>query len=475
MILSAVRRWSLARRLSLFITLAMSVLIIMIVFIIFSQMVRQIQHKDTREMTHILQTQRQALSNVHDGRRLKIWQQRWLDNFDPDKRVFLRVYRSDGTLYAVSPQMPDVRGHFPAPGEPFRYQHGYDRLNERKARLLLASESIPLSNGETWQIQVVLNASQEREMIELVMHILRNVGIVAVIACALLSWLLVRTGLKPLRTLSQRMQAVHVEQLDTRIGNQPWPAELKELADSFDGMLERLEHSFAELSRFSSDIAHEFRAPVNNIIAAASVMQSRPRSAEEYQDTLEKIMEEGERLSRMITSMLFLARADNAREVIHPETLSAHKLFEQVAEFFSLFAEEKGVTLTIAGDQTLQADALLLGRALSNLVDNALRYTPEGGVITLEARAQGSNILLSVSDSGAGIDAAHLAHIFERFYRADSARSDRESSGLGLALVKSIAEMHDGRVKAESEPGKGSCFTLILPARISRNDAKLSE
>lgn len=463
MILSTIRQWSLARRLSLSFTLSMAALIIVIFAVIYTSLVVQLKHRNGQEMERILQSQRNAIANIHDGRRLKAWQQRWVENFDPDKRVFLRIFDGDGKLFAASPHMPVESYHFPSAGKPYRTQVWFNKQEKRKVKMLLATENITLRNGETWVIQVALNASQERELVELSMHILRVVGIAAVLFTALLSWLIVRTGLKPLNTLNQQIQNIHIEKLNTRIGQREWPAELKALAASFDGMLERLERSFTELSRFSSDIAHEFRAPINNIIAAASVIQSRVRPPEEYQETLAKISEEGERLSRMITSMLFLARADNAKEVMHPEAINAGALFSHIIDFFSMSAEEKQITLAQRGDATLHADPLLLGRALSNLADNALRYTPPGGHITLEAAARGNDVLLSVTDSGSGIKADDLPHVFERFYRADYARTDRESSGLGLAMVKSIAELHHGSVSAESTPGEGSRFTLCLP------------
>lgn len=272
-----------------------------------------------------------------------------------------------------------------------------------------------------------------------------------------------RSGLKPLNILNKQIQNIHVERLNTRIGQQKWPRELKELAASFDDMLGRLESSFAELSRFSSDIAHEFRAPINNMVAAASVTQSLPRTPEEYQETLEKIMEEGERLSRMISSMLFLARADNSREVIHIEPVSTSMLFNQVAEFFSGLAEERQIELSTSGDYIMQADVMLLRRAFSNLVDNALRYTPVGGKITLAAERENDRLILSVTDTGEGIEPLHIDHIFERFYCADSARSSNESTGLGLALVKSIVELHNGTIWVESEVGHGSRFVMSFP------------
>jgi two-component system heavy metal sensor histidine kinase CusS len=227
----------------------------------------------------------------------------------------------------------------------------------------------------------------------------------------------------------------------------------------------RLEASFTQLTRFSSDIAHELRGPINNLISAASVTQSKARSAEEYRDTLAAIVEEGERLSRMISSMLFLARADNSREPLHLERLTSATEFARQINLYDVLAEEKNITLISEGEVDFYADPIHLQRALSNLLSNALRHTPSGGKIVLRAGRENGQIVLSVEDNGEGISPEHLPHIFDRFYRLDDARSNAENTGLGLALVKTIAELHGGRIVVTSTPHRGSCFSLLLPER----------
>jgi two-component system heavy metal sensor histidine kinase CusS len=246
------------------------------------------------------------------------------------------------------------------------------------------------------------------------------------------------------------------------------------LATTFDDMLARLERSFEQLTRFSSDLAHEFRSPINNLVAAASVTLARARDAAEYQATLEVVVEEGDRLSRMVSSMLFLARADNAQQHLQPERIELEDEFRKLAEFYDIMADEQGVALVIegAGAGELMADPLLLRRALSNLLANALRYTPRGGTIRLAAEQGRNAVAIRISDDGAGIAAEHLPFLFDRFYRVDEARSAADSTGLGLAVVRTIAELHGGEVSVRSEPGKGSTFTLRFPHRaIARSNA----
>ena len=458
-----IRSWSLTQRLSIFFTLAMTIIVLIVSAIAFTALVEQLKKKNHLELTNILQSQSSVIENIHDNRKLRVWQQRWFENIDPDKRAFLRVIMPNGQVFAESPQLTIASEEFPDANEAFNYKITFSKQGERKSKMLLGSRKVAQANGQVWLVQAALNVSQEREILDLCLDILKVVVSVALVISALLGWLIVRSGLKPLNILNKQIQNIHVERLNTRIGQQKWPRELKELAASFDDMLGRLESSFAELSRFSSDIAHEFRAPINNMVAAASVTQSLPRTPEEYQETLEKIMEEGERLSRMISSMLFLARADNSREVIHIEPVSTSILFNQVAEFFSGLAEERQIELSTSGDYIMQADVMLLRRAFSNLVDNALRYTPVGGKITLAAERENDRLILSVTDTGEGIEPLHIDHIFERFYCADSARSSNESTGLGLALVKSIVELHNGTIWVESEVGHGSRFVMSFP------------
>jgi two-component system heavy metal sensor histidine kinase CusS len=293
---------------------------------------------------------------------------------------------------------------------------------------------------------------------------LRTVVVSALLVALLAGWLLVWRGLAPLRAMSAQIADVNVERLHARIGKQPWPSDLQALAHSFDAMMIRLQAAFEQLSRFSSDLAHEFRSPITNLVAAASVMLSRERSAAEYQETLAIMVDEGERLARMVSSMLFLARADNARQAMTIEPVSIAQEFARLIDAFDAVAEEGGLTLQAHGEGVVMADAMLLRRALTNLVSNALAHTPRGGRIELRAQPDELGLSLSVRDTGVGIAEQHLPKLFDRFYRVDAARSSTESTGLGLAVVKSIAELHGASVHVHSVVGQGSEFTLRFPA-----------
>jgi two-component system, OmpR family, heavy metal sensor histidine kinase CusS len=246
------------------------------------------------------------------------------------------------------------------------------------------------------------------------------------------------------------------------------PADLGKLAGTFNAMLDRLEEAFARLGQFSADIAHELRTPLSNLRSEVEVALQRERPADEYARVLGSCLEESVRLSGLVETLLFLARAEQPSAQIQRTTVDVAAELKLVRDFFEPAAAEAGVDLKVEADLPihLQADRTLLQRALSNLIANALTYTPKGGKVTLRTRARDDAIEVSVADTGAGIPEQHLPHIFDRFYRADAARSNGAGHvGLGLAIVASIARLHGGTVHAASHPGRGTTITLDLPAR----------
>lgn len=296
--------------------------------------------------------------------------------------------------------------------------------------------------------------------------------IVSVLASAALGVWAARMVLKRVKRMAATASRISAHALNKRLPLDDAPEELLDSAIAFNQMLDRLEDSFKRLSEFSSDLAHDLRTPINNLLGEAQVALSRPRSADDYRAVLESAVEEYERLSRMIENMLFLARADNAQARAAPQWIALRKALGNMLSYYELLAEERGIRLRLevrsenSGEPRVWADELMLGRAVSNLLSNALRHSPPGSVITVRAiaRADGS-AEIGVANPGAGIAPEHLPRIFDRFYRARSAREDSASgSGLGLAIVKSIAELHGGTIDVKSTPGVRTVFTLTLPA-----------
>ncbi|HJW25649.1 MAG TPA: heavy metal sensor histidine kinase [Rhodocyclaceae bacterium] len=280
----------------------------------------------------------------------------------------------------------------------------------------------------------------------------------------LLGWLAARRGLEPVREMARVAKGISAERLHQRLGSEALPEELVDLADAFNGMLTRLEDSFQRLSHFSSDLAHELRTPVSNLMTQAQVALSRPRSADEYREVLYSSLEEYDRLSRMISDMLFLAKADNGLMVPSREKVDLAREVADLFEFYEALAEEKGIALHRQGDASVQGDRLMLRRALSNLVSNAIRYTPAGGRIEVGLESGAGRSRIRVENPGEAIPPEHLPHIFDRFYRVDPSRQkSSEGVGLGLAITRSIVEAHGGRIQVRSAGGR-TCFEIDLPA-----------
>jgi two-component system heavy metal sensor histidine kinase CusS len=285
------------------------------------------------------------------------------------------------------------------------------------------------------------------------------------ILTALMGFLLVKRGLQQVWQLADQARNVTVNNLALRLDAATAPNELFVLADAFNAVLDRLQKSFEHLSQFSADLAHDMRTPLNNLMVQTQVALSQPRTNEEYQNLLSSNHEEFERLARMVESMLFLARADHEEILLSTERLDANKALEQIAEYFEAPAAEAGIGIKVRASGTVLADLHLLRRAVNNLVANAVRYTPNGGTIWLEASAADGGMRITVINPGVGISAADLPRLFDRFYRADRSRSSAaRSAGLGLAIVRSIMTLHRGRVCASSELGS-TRFELFFPDR----------
>ncbi|MEX3856438.1 heavy metal sensor histidine kinase [Paraburkholderia sp. BR10923] len=281
----------------------------------------------------------------------------------------------------------------------------------------------------------------------------------------LMSWLLVRESLRPLREMAARAATVTVDRLDTPIEIDHAPSELQALTKSLNAMLDRLHGGFERMSQYTADLAHDMRTPLGNLRGATEVALTRPRSTAEYEALLESNLEECDRLSRMIESVIFLARAEHPQFMTTLAEFDAEEALAQIADYFEGLADDAGVRVRVDGRGRLRADKELFRRAVGNLLANALRYTPRGGEITLGVRETPTAVEVTVTNPGAPIDAQLLERIFDRFYRADASRRNEPgtggSAGLGLAIVRTIMGLHGGSARAESDQA-GTRFILTF-------------
>jgi two-component system heavy metal sensor histidine kinase CusS len=459
-----VRRWSLTARLSWFFAAAVAVIVLGVSGMMYVELVHQLHEKEELELKDDLRIQLDVLNYLARRQRLTQWQHEWSEHQEEYQRFAWQLVAADGSVRLASANAGAFAAGLAPPWRDGHFARAVDRAATGRYFLRFsAATSATAGNGDT--LRGVLDVSQDERVSRRYLSKLAIVVTLAIGLAAALGWWLARRGLAPLRAISAEIGRINAEKLNARIANEAWPSDLRQLAESFDDMLARLQRSFDQLSRFSSDLAHEFRSPINNLVAAASVTLGRAREVGEYQTTLEVMVEEGNRLSRMVSSMLFLARADNAKQTLHLEPVSAQAEFHKLIDFFGIMAEEQQITLSALGDASFVADPLLLRRALSNLVANALQHTPLGGTVLLRAQAIDGAATISVSDTGTGIAPEHLPHLFDRFYRVDAARTSGDSTGLGLAVVRSIAELHGGSVSVTSTPGQGARFDMRFPRK----------
>ncbi len=348
---------------------------------------------------------------------------------------------------------------------------GIDRLERRTdgfGSIMLPDREYALST-----ISVTVEASMERPRVRLIVgmdsapyvHTLRYLlwamaalSLTAMLLAAVLGYWVSRLGLLPLNRLSAEARALRPSALSQRLSMAALPVELEDLATSFNGALARLEGAYNQLEAFNADVAHELRTPLTNLIGQTQVALARPRSSADLQEVLQSNLEELDRLRAMVNDMLFLARADQGEAATGRVHAVLADEVGKTVEFLEFLLDEAGMKVRIEGERDAEAliDTALFRRAVTNLLQNAIQYSPPGAAITVDIGRRGDALEVTVSNPGPQIAPEHLPHLFQRFYRADAARrgsGEERSHGLGLAIVKAVAVMHGGAVSASSEGG----------------------
>lgn len=259
-------------------------------------------------------------------------------------------------------------------------------------------------------------------------------------------------GHSPLRKLSRKIETISADHLDARISSEEVPMELLTLVDSFNVMLQKLEDGFVRLSFFSADIAHELRTPITNLTTQTQVMLSRPRNNEQYTEMLYSNLEEFERMTKMVSDMLLLAQTEHGLIKPNKENIDVNSEIKDLLEYFELLADERNISLQLIGPTvTANCDKTMFRQALSNLISNAVRYSPVDNDIVIETKETSEQVSISVINHGETISKAHISRLFDRFYRTDPSRKrDGQGAGLGLTIAKAVIEINSGKIKAES-------------------------
>lgn len=287
-----------------------------------------------------------------------------------------------------------------------------------------------------------------------------------ILITGILGWLLAGKVIAPVNEVSLAAQRITGSNLDMRIPRRGAGDELDHLIDTFNRMMDRLKSSFEQIRQFSTDVSHELRTPLTAIRGQIEVALMTAESPDQFREAMEKALEDTERLSNIVRALLLLSQAESGQLVLQKTELDLSEAANDILEQFEFAAEDKKVDLSarLQRGSYLMADRLQIERLLSNLLSNAIKYTPEGGRVRLDISPHGGDVLLIVSDTGVGIPAEQLPHIFDRFYRVRSPETNlAQGLGLGLSFVDWIVKAHGGRIDVSSEQGKGTRFVVTLP------------
>ena len=336
-------------------------------------------------------------------------------------------------------------------------------LGQQTYRAIAAELPTGIENGPRLIVAVAIDIAHHQNFMRSFLTTLWMVVGGAAALTGVLGWAAVRHGLQPLQAMREQTRFVTAHQLSHRLSVDSVPLELAQLAQSFNDILARLEDAFRRLSDFSSDIAHELRTPVSNLMTQTHVALSKARGADEYRSILESNAEEFERMGRMISDMLLLAKADNGLVVPNRETVDVAAEVQALFDYYDAVADERGLQLRLEGGGQVSADRLMLRRALGNLLSNAIRHASANSSVRVSASASTDAISIAVENSGEPIAQEHLERVFDRFFRVDpSRRRSSEGTGLGLAITRSIVLSHGGTISARSS-GALTRFTIQLP------------
>ncbi|VVE34165.1 Sensor protein CzcS [Pandoraea aquatica] len=416
---------------------------------------------------------RSELSGISTKNQIGEEPRRWYDATHGHQNLDFAVLDGNGKALIASRgyRAPDVQLK---PVDSAKVSHERDVQKVVNADLgvalqYVAADGIVGGSGERVTIVVQLDPRDQVSVLSGFALTAVAAQIMGTLLVGAMAYWLVTVGLRPLRKLTLAAEQVSSERLGAPLTDDDTPAELHDLSHAFNRMLARLNESFTRLSQFSSDLAHDLRTPLSNLMGEAQVALTRERTPAEYKAILASSIEECERLSHMISSMLFLARAESAYTEIKRSLTALDGIATSLADDFAPMAEDVGVTIRVSGRAHADVDRGLVRRALSNVMVNAMRHAHAGSIVDIRCVATPETSEIHVHNRGDVIPPEHLPRIFDRLYRVDASRHSEgdamsAGTGLGLAIVKSIMELHGGTVSARSGEAEGTTFVLRFPA-----------
>lgn len=347
--------------------------------------------------------------------------------------------------------------------------------NIDKSSYRIGASRVMLDGGRQYTTIVAVGRDLQLDFI----NRLRNgLGLLIAISCVLAligSLISIYYTQKPINRLIKKIERINMKSLNYRISTASVPVKYESLVKAFNNMLHRMEDVFERQRNFTADIAHEMRTPITNLTTQTQIVLNNARSTEEYREILYSNLEEYEKMSQMISDMLFLAQADNHQLVPNLIDIDLYSMISLMCEYFEPLTDEKNITFELEGNCShIQGDKMMLGRAISNIISNAIRYTSENQTIKIKlSQLSPKKVQIVIANPGKKIESRHLPHLFDRFYRVDQSRhrnnKDSSGTGIGLAIVKSIIDTHKGHIYVESDD-ISTRFIIKLPTVISRHN-----
>lgn len=462
---------SLTARLSLFFTTLACVVLLALGWLISASIEKHFEEQDRHALTGKLELAQHIIERVDNTEDLKRLQEQLGDALVGHHDLLIHIRDKQGNIILSSDErrFPEqLLNEASDQAVSHTMQMHTWQSNDQSYRGLITRLNTKNPQFSPITVAIATDIAHHQAFMKTFMKTLWLFVIVAALLTGVLAWFAASRGLGPLKKMSSRAAEITANKLDQRLSLDSVPPELADLAHHLNQMLARLEEAFHRLSDFSSDLAHELRTPISNLMMQTQVSLSQPRDAANYREVLESNAEEYARLASMISDMLFLAKAEHGAQLVNQERVDLRAEILSLFEYYEALAEEKNIGFKLLCDTqhawNILGDRLMLRRAFSNILSNALRYATAHTTIEVNLRAGEDQIQISFSNHGETIPAAQLSRLFERFYRADHARQhiDGEGAGLGLAIVQAIVRGHAGQITAHSESGITS-FNMTLP------------
>jgi heavy metal sensor kinase len=383
---------------------------------------------------------------------------------------FVRITQRDGVVLYLS-RTPKSQSFDPATLPPPAWSSGTETARQAalpgSRRMLLAVHQLQAPGGAGFLVEsgALMDDVQAdlRKWVTLLLAVLPLLGGIALGG----GYVLVRRALAPVDRIAASAERISSHNLSERLPVARTGDELERLSIALNHMIDRLDAAFQYSRRFVADASHELRTPLTVLKGELEDFVQKPQASPEWRDRLGSALEEVDRLTNIVEGLFAISRLDAGEAAAEWVEFDLARLVSATADQMALLAEDKKIKLTCQGtsDVWVEGDRARLKQVVVNLLDNAIKYTPEGGAVSLAVTAQNGKAVLEVSDNGVGIPPQALPRVFDRFYRVDNARSRPQGgAGLGLSIVKSICTAHHGTVEALSTPGQGSCFKVALPS-----------